>query len=136
MSIGISKNSEWDSLVSGKQLITANFWAQLYPYCMGFKPIFESMFPKHQDIKFVRVKVDEMPDIASKKYETQGVPVVKFFCESKEAGEVAVYTPKDNFKKDIDKMVVTSGSSCLANLSSAKPSASNTISILNERRAE
>ena len=136
MSVYISKNSEWDSLLFGKQqLVAADFWAPLCPYCRAFKPVFESAVPKDQDIEFVRFNVDQMPDIASK-YGTQGIPVVKFFCESKGVGEVVGYIPKDNFKKDIYKMVVRSAPSCLANLSSAKPSAANTISMLNGREEE
>jgi len=138
MSVPLSKNSEWDSLVSGKQqLVAADFWAPLCPCCSAFKPVFESAVPKDQDIKFVKGNVDQMPDIASKKYGTQGIPVVKFFCEGRGVGEVVGYIPKDNFKKDIDKMVISTPPSCLANLSSVKPSsASNTISMLNGREAE
>lgn len=125
MSIEISKNSEWDSLVSGKQLVAADFWAPWCPYCRAFKPVFESVAPEHPDIKFVKVNVDQMPDIASK-YEIQGIPVVKFFCEGKEVGEVLGYIPKDNLKKEIDR-IGTSSHSCLANLSSVQPSASSTM---------
>jgi thioredoxin 1 len=122
VSVHITKNLEWDSLVSGKQqIVAADFWAPLCPYCSAFKSVFESVSLKDQDIKFVKDNVDQMQDIAPKKYGTQGIPAVKFFCEGKEIGEVVGYIPKDNFKKDIDKMV-TSTPSCLANLSSVKPS--------------
>jgi thioredoxin 1 len=140
MSVHIGKNLEWDSLVFGKQqLVAADFWAPLCPYCSAFKPVFESVAPKDQDIKLVKVNVDQMPDIASK-YGTQGIqgiPVVKFFCEGKEVGEVVGYIPKDNFKKYTNKTAI-SAPSCLANLYSVKPSssASNTISMLNGREAE
>jgi thioredoxin-like negative regulator of GroEL len=137
MSGQISKNSEWDPLVFGEQQLVATvFWAPLCPCCGASKPVFESMIPKDQDTKFVRVYVDQIPDIASKKYGTQGVPAVKFFCESKEVREVAGYTPKDNFRKDIKKMVVRSAPRRLTNLSSAEPSASNTISMLNGGETE
>jgi hypothetical protein len=69
-----------------------------------------------QYINFVKLTVDQMLDITST-YGTQGVvvSVVRFFCDDKESGEVVIgYIPKDNSKKDIDKMV-TSAPSCLAN---------------------
>jgi|SRR5918996_257840 thioredoxin 1 len=137
MSVYISKNLEWASLVSGRQLVAADFWAPLLcPYCRAFKPVFESVAANDQDINnFVKVNVDQMPHIASK-YGIQGIPDVKFLCEGKEVREVAGYISKDNFKKDIDK-IVTSAPSCLANLSSVQPSsASNTISMLNGSEAE
>jgi thioredoxin 1 len=130
MSVQISKNSEWDPVISGEQrLVATDFWAPLCPCCNASRSVFESVIPKDQDTKFVRVNVDQILDIASKKYGTQGVPVVKLFCKGKEVGEVAGYTPKDNL--DIDKMVARSAPSCLANLSPTKSSASNTISMLN-----
>ncbi len=91
MSVYISKNLEWASLVYGKQLVAADFWALLCPYCRAFKPVFESVAANDQDINFVRVNVDQMPDIASKKYGIQGIPVVKFFCEGKGVGEVVAF---------------------------------------------
>ncbi len=137
MSAQISKNLEWDSPVPGEQrLIDADFWAPLCPCCRAFKPVFESVYSEDYDIEFVKVNVDQMPNIASKKYVIQGIPVVKFFCEGRGVGEVVGYIPKDNFKKDIDKMGAASVPSCLADLSSIKPSASNTISMLNGREAE
>ena len=126
MSIYISKNLEWTSLVSGKQLVAADFWALLYPYCRAFKPVFESAAANDQHIKFVKINIDQMPHIALK-YGVRGVPDVKFPCEGKEVREVGGYISKYNFNKDIHKMV-TSAPSCLANLSSVQPSsASNTI---------
>ncbi len=72
MSVYISKNLEWDFLVSGKQqLVAADFWALLSPYCRAFKPVFESVAANDQDVKFVKVNVDQMPHIASKVWDTR-----------------------------------------------------------------
>ena len=138
MSVYISKNSEWDSLVYGKQqqLIAADFWAPFCPYCSAFKLLFKSAPPKDKDIDFVKVNIEQMPFIASKKYGMQGISVVKFFCEGRGIGKIVGYIPKDNFKKDIDNMAISTPPSCLANLSSVKPSSSNTISMLKGREAE
>jgi thioredoxin 1 len=135
MSVYISKNLEWGSLVSDKQLIAADFWAPLCPYCRACKPVFELVAANDQHIKFVKINIDQMPHITSK-YGIQGISDVNFSREEQEVGEVAGYISKDNFKKDIDK-IITSAPSCLANLSSVQPSsANNTISILNESEAE
>lgn len=136
MSVCISKNLEWDSLVSYKQqLVAADFWTPLYPYCMGHKPVFEAVPANDQHVRFVKINIDQMPHIISE-YGIQGIPDVKFPCEGKEDREIAGYTPKDKVKKDIDKMNIRNASSCLTNLSSAKHSASNTIPIWNGGGAE
>ncbi len=135
MPVYISKTLEWASLVSGKQLVAADFSALLRPYCRTFKPVFKSGAATDQHIEFVKINIDQMPHIASK-YGILRIPDVKFLCEGKEVREVAGYISKYNFKKDIDKMV-TSAPSCLANLSSVQPSsASNTIFMSNGSEAE
>lgn len=116
----INKIAEWQDLISGKQLAAADFWASWCPYSRTFKPVFESVAQGYSDIKFVKVNIDEVPEISSR-YEIQGIPVVKFFCKGKEVGEVVGYIPKDAFKKEVDRMA-TSASGCLANLSSVKTS--------------
>jgi thioredoxin 1 len=125
MSKDINKSSEWDSLVSGKQLVAANFWAPWFPYGRTFKPVFESVASEYSDIKFVNVNVDQMPDIASK-HRIQWIPVVKFFCEGKEVGEVVGYIPKEAFKKEVDRMA-TNAPSSLANLSSSVKISENRV---------
>ena len=120
MSKDINKIAEWQDLISGKQLVAADFWASWCPYCRTFKPVFESVAQEYPNIKFVKVNIDEVPEISSR-YGMQGIPVVKFFCEGQEVGEVVGYVPKDAFKKEVDRMA-TSAPSCLANLSSVKTS--------------
>ena len=48
MSSDITQETEWDSLVSGKKLVVADFWATWCPYCMRLKPLFESIVSKYQ----------------------------------------------------------------------------------------
>ncbi len=80
MSAQVSKNSEWDPLVSGeRQLVATDFWAPLCPHCSVSVPVFESVLPTEQDTKFVRVNIDQIPAIASKNYRTQGVYLLSSF---------------------------------------------------------
>ena len=58
---------DWDILILDKQTITtAMFWADWCPYCQKLKPIFESMPQKFPQIRFVKVNVDQKPEIASR----------------------------------------------------------------------
>lgn len=118
MSIDV-KSSQWDSLVAGKSLVVADFWAPWCPYCKMLKPIFESVAQDYAgEMQFVKVNVDEESGIASK-YGVQGIPVVKFFCEGKEVGEVVGYVPRDVLKREIDR-IAKSTPACLANTSTRK----------------
>ncbi|MGC1134559.1 MAG: thioredoxin family protein [Nitrososphaeraceae archaeon] len=115
MSKDITQETEWDSLVSGKKLIAADFWAPWCPYCMRLKPVFESTASKYSDIEFVKINVDEQEGLASR-YGVQGIPVIKFFCEGKEVGEIVGYVPQQELDKKIGQ-ISSETPTCLANTS-------------------
>ena len=56
-----------------------------------------------EKIKFVKINVDQEPDLASR-YGIQGIPVIKFFCEGKEVGEIVGYLPQDALKAQIENI--------------------------------
>jgi len=113
------RSSEWDSLISGKKLVAADFWAPWCPYCVRLKPIFDSVAKDYEEsIKFVKVNVDEETELASR-YGIQGIPVIKFFCEGKEVGEIIGYLPQDALKKEIEN-ISRNAPNCLANTSLMK----------------
>jgi thioredoxin 1 len=114
MSVDI-KTSEWDSLISGKDLVAADFWAPWCPYCLRLKPVFESVAKDYQGIKFVKVNVQEEGDLASR-HGVQGIPVIKFFCEGREVGEVVGYVPQDVLKEKLEE-IAKNAPSCLTNTS-------------------
>jgi len=116
MSIDIKTSQQWDLLISGKNLVAADFWAPWCPYCVRLKPIFEEVAREDKHgIEFVKVNVDEEPDVASR-YGIQGIPVIKFLCEGKELGEIVGYLPKEPLKKEIERIAGTA-SACLSNTS-------------------
>ncbi len=113
------KSSEWDSLISGKKLVAADFWAPSCPYCVRLKPIFDAVAKKYADeIKFVKVNVNQEPDLASR-YGIQGIPVIKFFCEGREVGEIVGYLPQDRLTKEIEN-ISRNAPNCLSNTSLRK----------------
>jgi len=115
MSSDITQETEWDSLVSGKKLVAADFWAPWCPYCMRLKPIFESIVSKYSNIRFVKINVDEQEGLASK-YGIRGIPVIKFFCEGREVGEIVGYVPQNELEKRISE-ISNEVPTCLANTS-------------------
>lgn len=114
------KSSEWDSLISGKNLVAADFWAPSCPYCVRLKPIFDAVAKNYapDDIKFVKVNVNLESDLASR-YGIQGIPVIKFFCEGREVGEIVGYVPQDRLTKEIEN-ISRNAPNCLSNTSLRK----------------
>jgi thioredoxin 1 len=85
MSIDV-RTSEWDSLISGKKLVAADFWTEWCPCCVRLKAIFESAATDHQDIKFVKVNVQAEADIALR-YGIRGIPA---FAKEKKLAKLFV----------------------------------------------
>ena len=115
MSSDLTQEREWALLVSGKKLVAADFWAPWCPYCMRLKPIFELISNKYTDIIFVKVNVDEQQGIAAR-YGIRGIPVIKFFCEGREIGEIVGYVSQNELEKRINE-ISTDAPVCLANTS-------------------
>jgi thioredoxin len=115
VSLDISHETEWNTLVSDKSLVAADFWAPWCPFCMKLKPIFESMASKFPEIRFVKINVDEHDELAAK-HGIRGIPVIKFFCEEKEVGEIVGYLPQVELEKKLGE-VINEAHACLANTS-------------------
>jgi thioredoxin 1 len=120
MSLDIMQETEWDALISDKKLLAADFWAPWCPFCMRLKPIFESVASKYSDIRFVKVNVEEQQGLAAR-YGIRGIPVIKFFCEGREVGEIVGYVPQNELEKRISE-ISSEVPSCLANTSLRKKS--------------
>lgn len=110
-----AKTKEWNNLASGKILVAADFWAPWCPYCKMLKPVFELVAENYPAIKFVKINVDEEPELASR-YGIQGIPVIKFFCEGREVGEIVGYVQQDTLKQHIEE-ISKNVPACLANTS-------------------
>lgn len=115
MSLDITHETEWNTLISDKNLVAADFWAPWCPYCMRLKPIFESIASKYPEIRFVKINVEEQQGLASR-YGIRGIPVIKFFCEEKEVGEIVGYLPQADLEKKVSE-IGNEAHSCLANTS-------------------
>lgn len=118
MSTDITQKTEWDSLISEKKLVAADFWAPWCPYCMRLKPVFESVANNYPDIQFVKINVEEQGGLASR-YGVQGIPVIKFFCDGKEVGEIVGYVPQKELERKIGE-ISREVPACLANTSLKK----------------
>ncbi len=112
------KEAEWDQLLSQDGLIAADFWAIWCPFCMQLKPVFEEVSNDFADVKFVKINVQDEPNIASK-YGVQGIPVIKYFCKGMEVGSVLGFRPIEQLTQDVKK-IMSEKEQCLANTSKMK----------------
>lgn len=118
MVLEITNNKEWDELISDKKITSVAFWAPWCPFCISLKPIFNSISNGFENINFARINVDEQSSLATK-YGVQSIPVIKFFCEGREIGEIIGYVPKNVLKEKINETIKNS-QKCISNISVRK----------------
>ena len=67
-------------------LVVANFWAQWCAPCRRLAGMLPQIASENPEVKFIRIDVDENPDLAEK-YEITGIPNVRLFKNVDEKGE-------------------------------------------------
>ena len=115
MVLDILYSTEWDNLITSKKISAVTFWAPWSTFCISLKPIFESISKGFQNVYFARVNVDEQSAI-SEKYGIKSIPIIKFFCESKEIDEIVGYVPENVLQEKIYEIIQNSPN-CLSTIS-------------------
>ncbi len=106
-------SKDWnDKVVSSKIPVIVDFWAPWCPWCKRLMPIFEEVSSQYEGkLLFGKVNVQEHEDIAQSNGIT-GIPVMKMFCDGRNAGELVGYMTKEKLVSELDKMLATT-SECL-----------------------
>jgi len=90
---------EFKELVANtKGLLVANFWAQWCAPCRRLAGMLPQMASENPKVKFVKIDVDENPDLAEN-YEITGIPNVRLFKglkENNDPNDVAQIQGLDN----------------------------------------
>ena len=77
-------SNDFDQKKSENELLLVDFWAEWCGPCKSMHPIFSRMAKKYKSVRFARVNVDNVQDIAMR-YGVQSIPTFIMFKN----GEVA-----------------------------------------------
>ena len=119
MSVREIKEAEWDEMVlSGDNVVAADFWATWCAPCRASGPIVEEVSNDYPDIEFFTVNIDEEANLAAR-HGIRSIPVIKFFCSGLEVGQVIGYRPKEQLKQDIER-ILSEHQQCIENSSEVR----------------
>ena len=105
--------AEFESFKQTNDLVLIDFWAEWCGPCRTMGPIIDKLAPDFENVKFVRVNVDEVPEVAEL-FEVRSIPtfyMVKFsgdgsFDIQKNAiGKMIGAISAFEFKQALDKLV-------------------------------
>lgn len=92
------ENENFDELIKDK--VVVDFFATWCGPCKMLGPVFEELSTEINDIKFVKVDIDEHEDLC-RKYKVMSVPTLIVFDNGKEIKRNIGFIPKDKLKEFI-----------------------------------
>lgn len=73
--------TNFESTVTGNDIVLIDFWAQWCGPCKSFAPVYEQVSEKHADIVFAKVNTEEQQGLASY-FNIRSIPTLMVFRES------------------------------------------------------
>ena len=92
------ENENFDELIKDK--VVVDFFATWCGPCKMLGPVFEELSTEINDIKFIKVDIDEHEDLC-RKYKVMSVPTLIVFDKGKEVNRNIGFIPKDKLKEFI-----------------------------------
>lgn len=100
----IADNNFKSEVLDQKGIVVVDFFATWCGPCKMIAPIIEELEKEMTDIKFVKLDVDENPEV-SNKYQIQSIPTLKVFKDGQDVDTVVGFLPKDQIKALIEKHI-------------------------------
>ena len=80
MSVSALTTDEFDTMISGNDIVVVDFWAPWCGPCRSFAPIFEKVAESNTDARFVKINTDEEQSLAMH-FGIRSIPTLMIFRE-------------------------------------------------------
>ena len=98
----IKTTEQFDTLLKDNKSVVVDFFATWCGPCKMVGPVVETVSEQLSDVKFVKVDVDELGDIASR-YGIMSIPSIFAFKDGEKVGEQVGFAPEPMIKALAEK---------------------------------
>ena len=98
----ISSAAEFDAVLSANKSVFVDFFATWCGPCKMVGPVVEKVSETEPDVKFVKVDVDEVAELAQR-YGIMSIPALMAFRNGEKAGEIVGFVPEPQVRALAEK---------------------------------
>lgn len=99
----IQTKDEFESVLKDNKAVFVDFYADWCGPCKMVGPVVEELANENTDVKFVKVNVDTLPDIAQK-YGIMSIPALFAFKDGEVASSTVGFQPKEGLSALLEKI--------------------------------
>ncbi len=90
----INSTNEYDAILKDNKSVFVDFYADWCGPCKMVGPLVEELSNEMTDVKFVKVNVDNLPDVAQR-YGIMSIPTLLAFKDGELVGNIVGFQPKE-----------------------------------------
>ncbi len=90
----INSTNEYDAVLKDNKSVFVDFYADWCGPCKMVGPLVEELSNEMTDVKFVKVNVDNLPDVAQR-YGIMSIPTLLAFKDGELVGNIVGFQPKE-----------------------------------------
>ena len=98
----IQSTSEYDQILNENKSVFVDFYADWCGPCKMVGPLVEELANEEKDVTFIKVNVDNTPDIAQR-YGIMSIPTLLAFKNGELVGNIVGFQPKEALKQLVEK---------------------------------
>lgn len=104
MVVNIDQDKFAKEVLEYQGVVLVDFYADWCGPCRMMAPIFDELSQEVKEVKFVKVNVDNNPDLASQ-YSVFSIPTFVFFKNGKMVSQIVGGKSKESFLEEIKKII-------------------------------